>query len=58
MKEEGACEGQATVEIHDPDLCYRYAARIVKDVRIEPSPGWMQERLKASGVSRLITLLI
>lgn len=51
VKEEGdPVEGQATVEIHDPDLCYRYAARIVKDVRIEPSPGWMQERLKASGV--------
>ncbi len=51
VKEEGdSVEGRATVEIKDPELCYRYAGRIVKDVRIEPSPGWMQERLKASGV--------
>ncbi len=50
MEEGDPVEGQATVEIEDPDLCYRYAGRIIKDVRIEPSPGWMQERLKASGV--------
>ena len=51
VKEEGdSVDGQATVQIEDSELCYRYAGRIVKDVRIEPSPGWMQERLKASGV--------
>ena len=43
-------EGQATVEIQAPELCNRYAARIVRNVRIEPSPAWMQERLKAAGV--------
>jgi len=43
-------EGQASVEIQAPDLCSRYAARIVKNVKIEPSPAWMQERLKAAGV--------
>lgn len=42
--------GQATVEIKAPDLCMRYAARIVKDVKIEPSPAWMRERLKSAGV--------
>jgi phenylalanyl-tRNA synthetase beta chain len=43
-------DGQATVEIRAPELCSRYAARIIKDVKIEPSPRWMQDRLMASGV--------
>lgn len=38
------------VQINDPDLCYRYSAAIVKDVKIEPSPRWLRERLRASGV--------
>jgi len=51
VKELGEpAEGQVSVEIQAPDLCYRYAARIVKDVRIGPSPEWMQERLRACGV--------
>ena len=40
----------ASVEINDPDLCPRYAARIIKDVEIGPSPKWMRDRLKAAGV--------
>ena len=43
-------QGKASVEIKAPELCSRYAARIVTDVKIEPSPDWMKERLKASGV--------
>lgn len=38
------------VDIEAPDLCYRYIARVVKDVKIEPSPEWMKRRLKACGV--------
>ena len=38
------------VDISAPDLCYRYIARVVKDVKIEPSPEWMVRRLKACGV--------
>lgn len=38
------------VENRAPDLCYRYMARVVKDVKIEPSPRWIRERLRASGV--------
>ncbi len=38
------------VEITAPDLCYRYVARMVKNVKIEPSPEWMVRRLKACGV--------
>ncbi|NMA68887.1 MAG: phenylalanine--tRNA ligase subunit beta, partial [Desulfitobacterium sp.] len=40
----------AQIVIDDPDLCYRYAGLIVEDVKIEPSPEWMQRRLKAAGV--------
>lgn len=38
------------VSIEAPDLCYRYIARVVKDVKIEESPDWMKRRLKACGV--------
>ncbi|MCI8759830.1 MAG: phenylalanine--tRNA ligase subunit beta [Clostridia bacterium] len=38
------------VDILAPDLCYRYVARIVKNVKIGPSPDWMVRRLKACGV--------
>jgi len=43
-------DGQVSVEIKAPDLCYRYAARVVKNVKIGPSPEWMRKRLKAAGV--------
>ncbi|KGK86892.1 phenylalanyl-tRNA synthetase subunit beta [Desulfosporosinus sp. HMP52] len=36
--------------IEDKDLCWRYAGLMVEDVHIEPSPEWMQRRLKAAGV--------
>ncbi len=38
------------VEIKRPDLCKRYVARVVKDVKVEQSPWWMQKRLMAAGV--------
>lgn len=38
------------VDIEAPDLCYRYVARVVKNVKIGPSPEWMKKRLKACGV--------
>ena len=38
------------VDIQAPDLCYRYVARILKDVKIEESPEWMKRRLKACGI--------
>lgn len=51
VKEEGDdAHRYASVEIKDPDLCPRYAARIVKDVKIGPSPKWLRDRLKAAGV--------
>lgn len=38
------------IEIEDPELCPRYTARMVKNVKIKPSPAWMRERLRNSGV--------
>ena len=49
-EEERSAEEMATVEITDPDLCGRYTASIVSDLKIGPSPAWMQERLKACGM--------
>ena len=38
------------VQIHAPELCYRYIGAVVENVRIKPSPLWLRERLRASGV--------
>ena len=42
--------GGLKVEIKAPDLCYRYVARVVKNVKIGPSPEWMRKRLNACGM--------
>ncbi len=39
-----------TVQIDEPALCPRYTARMVKNIRIEPSPAWLRRRLRASGI--------
>src|SRR5262249_33706651 len=39
----------ASVEIRDPDLCPRYAARMVRQVKIAPSPAWLVRRLETIG---------
>ena len=46
----GSCEGLLDVKIEAPDLCSVYSARVVKNVRVKPSPRWMRERLRAMGV--------
>lgn len=38
------------VSVEDTTLCPRYTARMVKNIKIEPSPEWMQRRLAASGI--------
>ena len=43
-------EDYISVEIQAPDLWSRYVARVVKNIKIEPSPEWMQRRLAASGI--------
>jgi len=39
-----------SVHIDDPDMCPRYAARIIRGVRVGPSPEWMQDRLMKGGL--------
>ena len=46
----GKIEDYLSVEVRDPELCPRYTARVVKNIKIEPSPAWLRERLRASGV--------
>ena len=43
-------ENYLSVKISAPDLCQRYMARVVKNVKIQPSPLWLRMRLRASGV--------
>ncbi len=43
-------EKHLSVKIDCPDLCSRYTARVVKNVRIAPSPLWLRRRLRAAGV--------
>ena len=38
------------VEVQAPDLCPRYTARLVRNIKVEPSPKWMQHRLGAAGI--------
>ncbi|MGN1093202.1 MAG: phenylalanine--tRNA ligase subunit beta, partial [Monoglobaceae bacterium] len=40
----------ASAEIKDDELCSRFVGRVVKNVKIAPSPEWMQRRLKACGI--------
>jgi len=46
----GNIEDEARVIVEDPHLCSRYCARVVKNVKIAPSPRWMRRRLAAAGV--------
>ena len=55
------CGGNAadyiSVEIKDTDLCSRYIARVVKNVKIGPSPKWMQRRLSSNGIRPINNLV-
>lgn len=50
MGVDGDIDSMLKVNIHNTEKCKRYCAGIVKNVKIEPSPRWMRERLRASGV--------
>ena len=53
VKETGNSENvndYIKVTVEDKDLCPRYTARVVKNIKIAPSPKWMQRRLAASGI--------
>ncbi len=51
MKVENKTEIEGIkVDITAPDLCYRYVARVVKDVKVGESPAWLKRRLEACGI--------
>ena len=45
------------VTVKDPDLCPRYCARMVKNIKIAPSPKWMQRRLATAGIRPINNLV-
>jgi phenylalanyl-tRNA synthetase beta chain len=42
-----------SVEIQSPQLCGRFTARVIRGVKIQPSPQWLKDRLEASGVASI-----
>lgn len=50
-------EDYISVEVQDPELCPRYCARVCKNIKIAPSPKWMQRRLAASGIRPINNLV-
>lgn len=51
LQETGdAAEKEFSIEINDPDACPRYSGRVIRNVKIAPSPQWLQDRLEAVGI--------
>lgn len=50
-------EDYISVEVQDKELCPRYCARVCKNIKIAPSPEWMQRRLAASGIRPINNLV-
>ncbi|HWQ77723.1 MAG TPA: phenylalanine--tRNA ligase subunit beta [Anaerovoracaceae bacterium] len=50
LAEEGKAKDYIRIEIKKPELCRRYVGRIVTDVKIGPSPMWLQKRLMYAGM--------
>ena len=50
VESDESAETLIKVEIHEPALCNRYTARVIKDVKVGPSPEWMVKRLEAIGL--------
>ena len=58
VKENGEkIEDYISVEVVDTDLCSRYCARVCTNIKIGPSPEWMQRRLAASGIRPINNLV-
>ncbi len=47
---ESRIEDEVTVEVWDPDLCPRYAARVIHGVTVGPSPSWLKARIAHAGM--------
>ena len=41
------------VEIRGPEICGRFTARVIRGVKIQPSPAWLKDRLEACGVASI-----
>ncbi len=54
---EGDVNDYISVEVQEPSLCPRYTARVVKDVKLAPSPAWMQKRLRSHGIRPINNLV-
>ncbi|HWP21155.1 MAG TPA: phenylalanine--tRNA ligase subunit beta, partial [Candidatus Cryosericum sp.] len=50
VKGVGSEADYARVTVENYDLCPRYTARVIKDIKIEPSPLWMQKKLRSVGL--------
>ncbi|NLM83132.1 MAG: phenylalanine--tRNA ligase subunit beta [Clostridiales bacterium] len=50
VKGTGDIREHLTVEVENPELCPRYTARMIKNIKIGPSPKWLRQRLRAAGV--------
>lgn len=50
VEEDGLTADYIKVSIEAPDLCRRYACRLVRDIKLGPSPLWMQQRLLSAGM--------
>ncbi|MBP0960001.1 MAG: phenylalanine--tRNA ligase subunit beta [Oscillospiraceae bacterium] len=54
---DGDIDADLSVEVKNTELCTRYAAALVKNVKIGPSPRWMRERLRGCGVRPINNLV-
>ncbi|MBX6343249.1 MAG: phenylalanine--tRNA ligase subunit beta, partial [Thermomicrobiaceae bacterium] len=54
---EAGHDSQGLVTVDAPDLCPRYVGVVIENVRVEPSPGWMQRRLNAAGIRPINNLV-
>ena len=56
-KAGGSINDMAKIVIEEPELCPRYIARMVKNVKIGPSPAWMRERIRNAGMRPINNLV-
>lgn len=43
-------DGEFKISVQADDLCYRYLGKVVKNVKVEPSPKWFQEKIRSAGL--------
>ena len=49
----GKAQDAASVKIEAPELCGRFTARVIRGVKVQPSPQWLKERLEAAGTASI-----